>query len=255
MNVLSAIPAQADLSSVEITSVWDFMQKGDWMMIPIGVCSFIALTVVMERMLSLRRKSIIPDGFLEGVREVLPDTAPASRSAAIEHCRADGSPLANVIAAGIKRLGAPIDRVEHAIEEAGQREALRLRRFVRVLAVIASIAPLLGLLGTIFGMIKAFQTVAISGEALGRTEMLADGIYAAMITTAAGLVVAIPTLVCYHWVTAKIDRLVMEMDQITVDFIDDIAEHAVSSVVVETKSTARQPDLPAVKLAGTGGGS
>jgi len=97
---------------------------------------------------------------------------------------------------------------------------LKLRKYLRVLAVIASIAPLMGLLGTIFGMIQAFQTVAASGSALGRTEMLAMGIYQAMITTAAGLLVAIPVLIAYHWIVAKIERLVMEIDQMTVEFIE-----------------------------------
>jgi biopolymer transport protein ExbB len=92
-----------------------------------------------------------------------------------------------------------------------------------MLAVIASIAPLLGLLGTIFGMIDAFQTVAVSGEALGRTESLAKGIYQAMITTAAGLMVAIPVLIGYHWLAGKIDRLVGEMDRMTVEFVEQHA--------------------------------
>jgi len=84
----------------------------------------------------------------------------------------------------------------------------------------------MGLLGTIFGMIRAFQTVATSGEALGKTELLAEGIYEAMITTAAGLIVAIPALVCYHWLSAKVQGLVMDIDEMTVEFIEDLADGA-----------------------------
>ena len=107
-----------------------------------------------------------------------------------------------------------------------------------MLSVIASITPLMGLLGTIFGMIRAFQTVAASGEALGKTEMLAGGIYEAMITTAAGLLVAIPVLICYHWISAKIDTLVMDMDQMTQEFIEEFVERGMVGDVVEQSSSA-----------------
>jgi biopolymer transport protein ExbB len=193
------------------------------MMIPIGLCSLIALTLVIERLMSLRRRVVIPDRFLPGLKELL-NGNPADREQVIAYCRKDGSSVANVFAAGIRKLHASIEIVEKHIKEAGEREELKLRRFVRALAVIASVTPLMGLLGTIFGMITAFQTVAVSGEALGKTELLAGGIYEAMITTAAGLTVAIPVLICYHWISAKIDRIVMDIDQMTLEFIEEFVE-------------------------------
>ena len=154
----------------------------------------------------------------------LPDiTAADDKDEALEYCRANSSPVANVFAAGIKKLGESVELVERHIQEAGQREVLKLRRYLRSLVVIASISPLLGLLGTIFGMITAFQTVAASSEALGKAELLAKGIYEAMITTAAGLLVAIPVIVAYHMISAKVDRLVDEMDRMAVEFVE---EHA-----------------------------
>gem|GEM_PF-6921181 len=117
----------------------------------------------------------------------------------------------------------PIDLLERHIQEEGEREVIKLRRFLRSLSVIAAIAPLMGLLGTIFGMIKAFQTVATSGEALGKAEMLATGIYEAMITTAAGLLVAIPALIAYHWISSKIEHHVTEIDRVTCDFVEEYA--------------------------------
>ncbi len=213
--------AVVDLSSAgQIQSVWDFAVKGGPMMVPIAICSLVALAVITERLISLRRRNVTPSGFLPGLQEVLAkDTE--DRTAALDYCREDGSPVANIFAVGIKRLIEPVELLEKHIQEAGQREVRKLRRFLRVLSVIASIAPLLGLLGTIFGMIKAFQTVAMSGEALGKAELLATGIYEAMITTAAGLLVAIPTLIGYHWVSAKIEQLVAEMDQMTCEFIEE----------------------------------
>ncbi len=221
-----ATGAAEAVSSADVTSVWDFVRKGGVMMIPLGLCSLVALTVVFERLISLRKRRIMPAGFVDGLREKL-GKDPSDAKPAIAYCQQDGSPLANVFAAGLKRLASPLDVVERHIEEAGQREVIKMRKYLRVLAVIAAVSPLLGLLGTIIGMIVAFQTVATSGEALGKTEMLATGIYQAMITTAAGLVVAIPALICYHWLTARVQAIVIDLDQTTMDFIDELHDQRV----------------------------
>ena len=193
------------------------------MMIPIALCSLAAGTVILERLISLRRRNIIPPGFLPGLTKTL-DEDGDNRAEALEYCRNDGSPVANIFAVGVKKLGEPIGVLEKCIEEAGQREIFKLRKYMRVLSVTASIAPLMGLLGTIFGMIVAFQTVATSGEALGKAELLARGIYQAMISTAGGLMLALPVLVAYHYFCAKIDRLVSEMDLMTFEFVEEYAE-------------------------------
>ncbi len=220
--------------SVQVHDVLDFVKKGGIMMIPIGLCSLVALSIIVERSISLRRGKIIPDSFLPGLRGLLKQR-PRDTKRAVAYCRERPSPIANIFAAGIKKLDRSVDAAEKHIQEAGEREVLSLRRFLRGLAVIASIAPLLGLLGTILGMIRAFQTVALSADALGKTELLAEGIYEAMITTAAGLVVAIPVLVCYHWLSARIDRLVMDIDRMTVDFLDEYAEGRLGDEVVHER--------------------
>lgn len=206
-------------NAARVQSIWDFIVKGGPMMIPILLASLIALAVIIERSVSLTRRRIIPPDFVPGLQVVLRDRS-ADRAAALAYCQRSPSPIAAIFATAIRRLNEPIELLERHIEQAGRREVLKLRRYLRVLAVIASIAPLLGLLGTIFGMIRAFQTVASSAEALGRAEMLARGIYEAMITTAAGLLVAIPVLIAYHWLAARIERLVTEMDALVVDFIE-----------------------------------
>jgi biopolymer transport protein ExbB len=218
-------------SAIEVQSIWDFMVKGGPMMIPIGVASFIALAIVIERLVSLTRHRVAPAKLLPRLEELLfkPDR---DTEAALEHCRRDGSSLANILAVAIKRLGDPIERIEKYVQEAGQREVFKLRKYLRPLALVASVAPLMGLLGTTFGMIRAFQTVATSAEALGRTELLAKGIYEAMITTAAGLSVAIPVLIGYHWIAAKVQRLVAEIDQKTMDFIEAYQDRARAEVGV-----------------------
>lgn len=211
--------AGAGASATELGSAWDFVLKGGPVMIPIGLCSFVAMTIVIERLVSLRRKQVIPPQFLAQLNERL-DDGDGDHAKALAYCEEDGSPIAKVLAAGLKRMGQPIETIEKYIVQAGEGVVFKLRKNLRALAVIASITPLLGLLGTIFGMIAAFQTVATSGEALGRTEVLAKGIYQAMITTAAGLMVAIPVLIAYHFFTTKIDHLVRDLDVMTVDFIE-----------------------------------
>jgi biopolymer transport protein ExbB len=219
---LLAQAAPAVPSAATVTSVWDLVVKGGPVMIPIGIASLIALAIVVERLVSLRRSKVIPPAFLPGLRPLL-EGPKADLPRAMDYCRANGSPVANVFLAGLKRLHEPIELLEKHIEEAGAREVSKLRRNLRTLSVIASISTLLGLLGTITGMIRCFQTVASAGEALGRTELLAKGIYEAMITTAAGLIVAIPVIIAYNYLAARIDALVTDIDQMTCDFVERYA--------------------------------
>ena len=232
-----AVPTE----SVEVQSVWDFVLKGGPMMIPLGFCSLLALGVIVERLISLRRSRVIPPGFLDGLAAQLNGDS-NGYDRATEYCRQNGSPIANILAAGMGSFSRSIEVIEKRITEAGEREMMKLRKYLRLLSVVAAIAPLMGLLGTIFGMIRAFQTVAVSGDAMGKTELMAKGIYEAMITTAAGLMLAIPVLVCYHWISAKIDRLVVEMDQLTVEFVE---EHVLAPAQRDQTGSAGAPAEPA----------
>ncbi len=240
--VLGQVGAEpvVDSASVEVQSVWDFIIKGGPVMIPIIGCSLIALAVFVERIISLRRTNVVPPNFLPGLKEALEDDDDR-RTKAHKYCADNPSPMANILLAAIRKLGHSTELVEKRIQEAGEREALKLRKYLRLFIVIAAIAPLMGLLGTILGMIEAFQTVALSGEALGKTEMLAAGIYEAMITTAAGLLLAIPVLIAYHWISARVEQLVVEMDQMSVDFIEEYASPATAPQIVMEKSAPAQP--------------
>lgn len=220
--MLAQAPPAAVDTAVQVTSIWDFILKGGVMMIPIGLCSLVTIAVAADRAISLRKSAVIPPTFLLGLTKQL-ETSADDPAASLAYCKQNDSPVARVFAAGVKRLGLPLEILERHIAEAGERELFKLRKNMRALSIIAAISPLLGLLGTIFGMIAAFQTVAVSGDALGRTELLASGIYEALITTAAGLIVALPALILYHWLSAKIDKLVNEIDLLTLDFIESYA--------------------------------
>jgi len=234
---------------MRVQSVWDFVSKGGVMMIPLAICSLIGLTVVVERAVSLRRGRIVPPDFLPGLRRQL-ERGPHDTAAAVRYCTDHASPIASVLAAGFRRAGAPLEVVERHVQEAGERAVLHLRKHLRVLAVIASVAPLMGLLGTIFGMITAFQTVATSADALGKTELLAEGIYEAMITTAAGLVVAIPALIAYHWLLGRVQRLVMEIDETTLGILDD--RHDARTPPPAAPPATPAPAAPVTSVVATG---
>ena len=195
--------------------MYDFVVKGGVLMIPIALCSIIALAIFLERLWSLRRSRVIPRDFLIEIedlirREKIPE--------AITRCRKDNSSMANIILAGIRNFGKRREIVKESIEEIGRREAATLERYINVVGTIAAIAPLLGLLGTVFGMIKAFNVISIQG--VGNPSSLAGGISEALITTAAGLVVAIPTFVLYRYLANKADALIVEMEEHSIRMVD-----------------------------------
>jgi len=226
-SVLAQGGPEMDAGSMSVGSVFDFVRKGGIMMIPIGICSLLVVAVAAERSAVLRRSRVIPRSFERGLLELMRGSAGngggggrTARQDALDHCRAHDSPAARMILAGLDKLGHSNEVVEKHLGAAGEQEVFLLRRRLRVLTVVTALAPLLGLTGTILGMITAFQTVATSGEALGRAELLAEGIYEAMITTAAGLIVAMPTLVVYHWLAGKVERLTRELDLLAVAFVE-----------------------------------
>jgi biopolymer transport protein ExbB len=144
--------------------------------------------------------------FLQQLRERQLD-----RQSALELCQQNRSPVAEVFAAAMKKWGRPAVEVEQAIIDEGERVSNGLRRYLRLFNGIATLTPLLGLLGTVFGMISSFNAIA-TADAMGRPELLAGGISQALITTAAGLTVAIPALTAYLWFVGRVDRLIIDID-------------------------------------------
>ena len=209
-RTLAAAPNGLDASSV-----FDLLLKGGWIMVPIGVCSLMALTIIVERLLILRKARVVPPSLVPSLTSLRNDPARAA-----QQCAADPSPAAAVLLAAIKSTGEPRAARERLIEEAGQRQVFRFRQRMRVLSALPQCATMLGLLGTVFGMIRTFTVVAASGESLGKTERLAQGIYEAWTATAAGLFVAIPVLLSYHWLMSRIDNAAAALDRVASDWLD-----------------------------------
>ncbi len=215
-------------------SVYEMFFKGGFFMYPLALCSVLAVTIIIERFFALRRNSVIPSGFIPGLRNVFRDLRD-DREAALQYCRAHDSPIARMIAAGIKRLPRGFTAAEKAIEDSGGNEALKLRRNMRFLYALGSVATLLGLIGTISGMIKAFQVAAVAG--VGRVDQLSTGIYEAMVNTFGGLAVAIVVTLFYYFFVGRIERLVSELNDELAEFSDEYGFNAESDAELRVTST------------------
>jgi len=197
-------------------SFLELLLKGRWFMIPIGLCSLAGLAIILERLLALRRRTVIPEGFMAALKQAY-DRAGRDPQAALAYAREHDCPIARVATAGIRKLGRGEEHVEKAVEDAGANEVSKLRRHLRMLYGVAAVSPMLGLLGTVWGMIEAFQVASAKG--LGRAELLATGIYKALVTTFGGLTVAIPVLIFYYYFLGKIDTIVHEMNDQSMEFM------------------------------------
>jgi len=209
--ILSTLPtilaSAAPAGGMAVGSVFELVLKGGWIMVPIGICSLVALTIIVERLIVLRRSQIAPPELLGAIPTWRDDTR-----ALLERCERDPSPLAAVLVAAASAAHESRETRDRLIEEAGQRQILLLRRRVRLLSVMPQVATMLGLLGTVVGMIRTFTVVAASGDSLGKTERLAQGIYEAWTATAAGIAVAIPTMIAYHLILSRIDAAAALLD-------------------------------------------
>jgi len=182
--------------------VYDLVVAGGWLMLPILLCSLVSVAIVIERFWSLNRRKILPAGLLKNAWE-MHQAGPLSpeRIAALRN----QSPLGEVFAAGLVNQAHGRETMKDAMEEAGSKVVHDMECFLPALGTIAAVAPLLGLLGTVLGMIEVFSEIMLSGT--GDTARLAGGISTALITTAAGLVVAIPSMIFHRYFERQVDDL------------------------------------------------
>lgn len=202
------------------------IRDGGILMIPLLGCSFLLAVFGIERAVSLRTARVVPRLFVDRFVDQVQSGA-ITRGAALDACEENGSPAARVFAAAVRRWGRPAVEIEQAAIDACERELNHLRRYRRVFNGVATIAPLLGLLGTVFGLIHSFNDVATAG-AMGRPDLLARGFGEALITTATGLLVAIPAMVLHSYFTGRIDRLAMRFDETCQQVIDAISQESLA---------------------------
>jgi len=214
-------PPVAEEEPIPTKNLWEIVQQGGALMIPIALCSLILVAFVLERTISLRRGRVIPKPFVRRFLKQL-DDGELDRDTALQLCEENGSPVANVLAGAVRKWGRPAVEVEQAIIDAGERATNGLRKYLRVINGVATVTPLLGLLGTVVGMIRAFNNIA-TADAMGRPERLAEGISEALLTTAGGLTVAIPALIFYLFFVSRVDQLIIEIDAVGQQVVNTIS--------------------------------
>jgi len=198
------------------------IEKGGIMMYPILFCSVMILGIGIERAYNLNTE------FLKNVRN---HWNWKDVHLGLQMCNSYDNALSRILKTGLLRVGGKLDEVERAIEGAGQHEASLMSSNLRVLGAVANITPMMGLLGTVFGMIKAFNVISQSGT--GNPGLVASGISEALITTATGMVVGIPALTLYHFFRGKIDRYVFEMEEISFQLIEELSYESVRTKKAE----------------------
>lgn len=222
--VADTIQPVATEAPIPTKNVLQVLHEGGPLLVLIGICSFLLLVFVFERAVCLRHGRVIPRPFVRRFLEQLRE-GQLTADEAVLRCEQNRSPVAEVFGAAARKWGRPSVEVEQAIIDTGERVSNELRKNLRFFNGISTISPLLGLLGTVVGMISAFNAIATS-DAMGRPELLAAGISQALLTTAAGLTVAIPALIAYLFFVSRVDRLIIEIDALGQEVVNLIAADA-----------------------------
>ncbi len=215
-NILSAQAGEISMS------IWDLAIKGGWIMIVLAIFSILAVYIFIERFYILNIASKEDNNFMDHIRDFIHD---GKIDAAMALCRKTQNPIARMIEKGLLRIGKPLQDINAAIENVGKLEVSRLEKNITTLATIAGAAPMLGFLGTVTGMVRAFYDMSMAGNNID-IALLSSGIYQAMITTVAGLIVGIIAYICYNVLVAKVERLVFKLEARATEFMDVLNEPA-----------------------------
>lgn len=203
--------------------MWEIMQKGGPIMWPIFLCSVVAFAIVIERLIRLRREQIDTKVFMEQISKSLKRNKIME---ALDLCERTSGPIAAILKAGILKHDRSRNEIREAIEDASIHEVPRLERNLPVLSTVAQVAPLLGLLGTVTGLVKAFQVIEAKASAMNPVNPgdLAGGIWEALLATTFGLCVAIPTYVAYNYLVSRVDGFVLDMERSATDLLNILGD-------------------------------
>ena len=199
--------------------MYDILLRGGPLVVPIAICSLLALTVFLERLWVLRRTRVIPDAFVNRIHEMINERRVSD---ALLLCEENKNPMANIMEAALRNAQKERGQIKEMVEEVGKHEGAQLEQYIEVIGTCAAISPLMGLLGTVTGMMDVFRQVEQVG--LGDPSAFASGIWQALITTAIGLSVAIPAFIFYKYLLGKVDGLLIEMEEKSLRLIDLVAD-------------------------------
>lgn len=204
-------------STADVT-FFQMLIKGGWVMLPLAACSLLAVAVIIERIVwGPKRARVIPERLEKEAYHLL---STGRYDELLGLCRADDSPLARILLAGLRNSARSRAEIIDAMQTVGKKEAFELQKRVGILGSIAAVGPLLGLLGTVFGMITTFRVISQHGT--GNPALMAGGIAEALITTASGLTVAIPALLFYRYFLHQSRQLIVEMETIALSLVDEM---------------------------------
>lgn len=201
-------------------SVWELAKEGGLMMIPIVLCSFITIYIFVERILTINKANKSPDAFISRIKELV---LRGDINGAKLLCTQFDSPIARMIEKGVTRIGSPLKNIEASIENLAKIELFKLEKNLSILATISGAAPMMGFLGTVIGMVQAFISIA-QEEGSVSPKLLSSGIYTAMVTTVAGLIVGIIAYLGYNYLVTRVSKVVHKMEYSSVEFIDLLQE-------------------------------
>lgn len=208
--------------AVQELSLWDLCLQGGWLMLPLAVLSLICIYVFVERAIVVQKASRLDDSFMKRIRDYIHE---GEIESAYNLCRKTDSPYSRLIAKGISRIGRPVNDIMAAIENNGNIEVANLSKGLPWLATTAAGAPMLGFLGTVIGMVQAFYSIASQGNT-ANISTFSDGIYTALVTTVAGLIVGVVALFAYNYLIARINSVMTRMEASTMEFMDLLNEPA-----------------------------
>jgi biopolymer transport protein ExbB len=218
--ILAQIVAGAQPQADQSVSVIDLALAGGPLMIPILLSSFVAIYIFVERLRTVNKANESPDAFMGKIKElVLKGDIVSAKMLCSQH----DTPVARMIEKGVARIGSPLKNIEASIENVGKLELFKLEKNLSVLATVAGAAPMMGFLGTVIGMVQAFISIA-QEEGSVSPKLLADGIYTAMITTVAGLLVGIIAYLGYNYLVTRVSKVVHKMEYSSIEFIDLLQE-------------------------------
>lgn len=218
--VLAQIVAPTGSPEVDSLSVMELAVKGGFMMIPIVLSSFVAVYIFVERVLTIKKANQSPDAFIGRIKELV---LKGDINGAKLLCAQFDSPIARMIEKGVSRIGSPLKNIEASIENVAKLEIFKLEKNLSMLATVSGAAPMMGFLGTVIGMVEAFIAIA-QEEGSVSPKLLSSGIYTAMITTVAGLVVGIIAYLAYNYLVTRVSKVVHQMEYSSIEFIDLLQE-------------------------------
>jgi biopolymer transport protein ExbB len=219
MILLSSMFQEPIAGEISISFV-DLALKGGWVMIPILLLSFIAIYIFVERYYVITRANREDMNFMNRIKDYIYD---GKVDAALALCRSTDGPAARMVEKGINRLGRPLNDVSAAIENVGKLEIYKLEKGLPVLATVAGAAPMIGFLGTVIGMIQACYDMSNAGNNID-VSMLSNGIYTALVTTVAGLIVGIIAYFAYNSLVVKVEKVVFKLEATSTEFMDILNE-------------------------------